>query len=106
MAVDLKASVRDEIDRPFYNVPRLDRNLNMVLSRQFLSQLDPQLRDAILGNAGTIISFRVGSTDAKILENEFHPEISITDPVNLPNYNIYLKLMVDERCPVCSARRR
>jgi hypothetical protein len=68
----------------------------MILAHQFLSQLDPQVRDAILGNAGTIISFRVGSTDAEILENEFHPEISITDLVNLPNYNIYQKLMVDE----------
>ncbi len=69
--------------------------LSMVLSHQFLTQLTPELQAAILGNVGSTIAFRVGAEDAEILEKEFHPEFSATDLVNLPNYSIYLKLMVD-----------
>ena len=43
---------------------------------------------------GTIISFRLGLADAEILEDEFKPEISALDLVSLPNYHIYLKLMI------------
>jgi hypothetical protein len=67
----------------------------MILSHQFTSQLDIQVRDAILGNVGSIISFRVGVPDAEILAKEFYPEVSEIDLINLPNYHIYLKLMVD-----------
>ena len=67
----------------------------LVLAHQYLSQLDAQVRDAIWGNAGTIICFRVGKADAQILEKEFPPELSATDLMSLSNYNIYLKLMVD-----------
>ncbi len=56
---------------------------------------DEQVRDAILGNAGTIISFRVGPSDAEILEREFYPEFRGEDFVNLPNHSIYLKIMVE-----------
>jgi DNA helicase HerA-like ATPase len=69
--------------------------LNLVLAHQFLGQLEPLIRDAILGNAGTLISFRLGATDAEVMEREFFPEFSAVDLVNLPNYRIYLKLMVD-----------
>src|SRR5215471_6082656 len=69
--------------------------VNMVLSHQYLSQLDPQVKDAILGNTGTIISFRLGLTDAEILAGEFYPEFSSKDLINLPNYHIYLRLMID-----------
>jgi len=69
--------------------------VNMILSHQYLSQLDPQVRDAILGNTGTIISFRLGLTDAEILAGEFYPFFSARDLINLPNYHIYLRLMID-----------
>lgn len=69
--------------------------LNLILAHQYLGQLPEQLRDAILGNVGTIISFRVGPADAEILEKEFYPEFSANDLLNLPNRNIYLKLMAD-----------
>jgi hypothetical protein len=69
--------------------------VNLILAHQYLSQLDLQVRDAILGNIGTIISFRIGLLDAEILENEFYPEFGATDLINLPNYSIYLKLMID-----------
>ncbi len=69
--------------------------VGLVLAHQYLSQLDEQVCDAILGNAGTIVTFRLGATDAEILEKEFTPEFRADDLVRLPNYNIYLKLMVD-----------
>jgi len=68
--------------------------VSLVLAHQYLSQLDDQVRDAILGNAGTMIAFRVGAENAEILEREFEPEFSATDLLSLPNYSIYLKLMV------------
>jgi hypothetical protein len=68
--------------------------VSLILAHQYLSQLDLQVRDAILGNVGTIISFRLGLADAEILENEFRPEISALDLIGLPNYHIYLKLMI------------
>jgi hypothetical protein len=69
--------------------------VGMILAHQYLSQLDLQIRDAILGNAGTIICFRVGLADAEILEKEFRPEFSALDLIGLPNYHTYLRLMVD-----------
>jgi len=73
--------------------------VNLILAHQYLSQLDPQVRDAILGNVGTIISFRLGLEDAEILAKEFYPHFTPTDLISLPNYHIYLKLMVDGKIP-------
>jgi len=70
-------------------------HVGLVLAHQYLTQIDEQVRDAILGNAGTIISFRVGPADAEILEKEFFPEFRAEDLVNLPNHDIYLKMMVE-----------
>lgn len=69
--------------------------LNLILAHQYLSQLDAQVRDAILGNIGTIIAFRIGLTDAELLESEFFPDFRAIDLINLPNYHIYVKLMID-----------
>jgi hypothetical protein len=70
-------------------------HLAQIFAHQFQGQLDPNVRDAILGNVGTIISFRLGLTDAEILEKEFYPVFSAKDLINLPNYQIYLRLMID-----------
>ena len=69
--------------------------LNLILSHQYLGQLDKKIRAAIFGNVGTIISFKVGVDDAEYLAREFHPVFNETDLINLPNYRIYLKLMVN-----------
>jgi DNA helicase HerA-like ATPase len=71
--------------------------LNLILAHQYLAQLDERLLAAILGNVGTIISFRIGPSDSDIIAQEFAPEFSATDLVSLPNYHIYLKLMIDGR---------
>src|SRR3989475_3418917 len=69
--------------------------VGMILAHQYLSQLDLQIRDAILGNVGTMIAFRLGLADAEILEKEFQPELSAIDLISLPNYHVYLKLMIN-----------
>jgi hypothetical protein len=69
--------------------------LSLVLAHQYLTQLEPNIKDAILGNVGTIIIFRIGATDAEIFASEFAPEFKLTDFTNLPNFHIYLKLMID-----------
>lgn len=67
----------------------------LILSHQHLSQVEPQIRDAILGNVGTHVSFRLGPADAEVLAEEFKPEISSIDLMNLPNHHVYVKLLVD-----------
>jgi hypothetical protein len=69
--------------------------LGLTLAHQHLQQLDPDIRSAVLGNAGTIISFRIGPEDALLLAREFQPKFDAFDLMNLPNYAIYLKLMID-----------
>jgi hypothetical protein len=69
--------------------------VGLVLAHQFMSQLDETVRDSILGNVGTMIAFLTGLTDALLLEKEFHPQFRASDLVSLPNYHIYLRLMID-----------
>jgi len=69
--------------------------LNLILSNQYLHQVDEKITRAILGNVGTMISFRVGTEDAKILSQELYPIFRQCDLVNLPAYGIYIKLMID-----------
>lgn len=77
--------------------------LNLTLANQYLGQLEEmtpsgrytKVRDAVFGNVGTIVCFRVGAEDAEFLEKEFLPEFTLDDLVNLGKYNIYLKLMID-----------
>lgn len=72
--------------------------LNLILAHQYIGQLvtdaSTLVRDAVFGNVGTMVTFRVGATDAAFLEKEFEPEFGVQDMVNLPNYHIYLKLLV------------
>ena len=73
--------------------------LALILAHQYVNQLifdgNTTVRDAIFGNVGTIVSFRVGAEDAEALEKEFEPVFTMNDIVNLPKYKMYLKLMID-----------
>ena len=69
--------------------------LNLTLAHQYIEQLDEKIRSAIFGNVGTIISFKIGVEDAKYLAKEFYPVFNEEDLINLSNYQIYLKLMID-----------
>jgi hypothetical protein len=69
--------------------------LGLTLAHQHLHQLDPDIRHAVLGNAGTLVAFRVGAEDATFLSRELQPTFSVEDLINLPNRHFYLKLMID-----------
>lgn len=73
--------------------------LNLTIAHQYIGQLvngqNTVVRDAVFGNVGTIISFRIGAADAEFLEKEFEPTFMMNDLVNLPKYNVYMKLMID-----------
>jgi hypothetical protein len=69
--------------------------LNLTIAHQYIEQLGDIVKAAVFGNVGTIICFRVGAEDAEFLEKEFEPYFDQTDLVNLPKYNVYLKLMID-----------
>ncbi|MFA7201391.1 MAG: type IV secretory system conjugative DNA transfer family protein [Candidatus Paceibacterota bacterium] len=73
--------------------------LSLIVAHQYIAQLEQdkntKVRDAIFGNVGTMISFRVGADDAEFLEKEFFEEFLASDFVNLPNAHIYARIMVD-----------
>jgi CxxC-x17-CxxC domain-containing protein len=69
--------------------------LALILAHQYIQQMDEGVRDAVFGNVGTHIIFRVGGYDAEVLEKEFSPEFTAQDIVNLGFATIYLKLMID-----------
>ena len=66
-----------------------------IMAHQYLGQLSAPIRDAVLGNVGTIICFRISYQDAKYMAQEFYPVFVAHDLISLENYHIYLKLMID-----------
>jgi hypothetical protein len=69
--------------------------LGMTLAHQYLNQLEPEILHAVLGNAGSLLTFRVGAEDAPLLAREMQPRFGEQDLVNLPNYRFHLRLMID-----------
>ncbi len=68
--------------------------LNLVVAHQFIAQLAEKIRDAVFGNVGSQIVFRVGAEDAKFLVKQFEPVFSENDLVNVDNFNALVKLLV------------
>lgn len=74
--------------------------LNLIIAHQYLSQMvdnkgKTTVRDAVLGNAGTMVSFRIGTEDAEILSKEFAPVFGAYDLINIEQYTAYIKLLID-----------
>ena len=69
--------------------------VGVTLCHQHTSQLDTAVRDAIFGNAGTILAFRTGASDGGFLAREFAPIFSESDFTGLPRYSLYLRLLID-----------
>lgn len=73
--------------------------LNLIFAHQYIGQLlteaNTKVRDSVFGNVGTLVTFRVGAADAEFLEKEFEPKFYSKDLVNLENYNVYLRLMIE-----------
>jgi len=67
------------------------------LANQYMAQIPPEVTQAILGNAGTVMTFAVGASDADILNKEFAEVFSPNDMVNLGNYQIATKMTIDGR---------
>ncbi|RLC37834.1 hypothetical protein DRH29_00240 [candidate division Kazan bacterium] len=69
--------------------------LDLIIAHQFMAQLDEKIRDAVLGNVGSMVAFRIGVQDSEWLSEEFAPDVSETDLINIENRNAYIKLMID-----------
>jgi len=69
--------------------------LNLTIAHQYIDQMSEEVRSAVFGNVGTMITFRVGAYDAEVLEKEFAPQFTAEDLVNLGMFQMYLKLMID-----------
>lgn len=69
--------------------------LDLIMAHQYMEQLEEEVLAAVIGNVGTMVTFRVGSSDAEILAKEFTPTFVEEDLVNLPKFQVYLKLMID-----------
>ncbi|MEM7206498.1 MAG: DUF87 domain-containing protein [Pseudomonadota bacterium] len=67
----------------------------LTLVNQYSHQMTIDVREAIFGNAGSLLAFRTGSDDARILEREFRGSIKARDVMSLPNYEMYVRLMID-----------
>ncbi len=68
--------------------------LNLIVANQFTTQLKDEVRDAVFGNVGSVVSFRVGTTDAEFLAKQFAPVFDIDDLQFLPNYNTVTRMMI------------
>lgn len=69
--------------------------LVLTVANQYIAQMEETVRDAVFGNVGSLISFRVGATDAAYLEKEFEPVFTQNDIINLDNQHIYLNMLIN-----------
>ena len=73
--------------------------MNLVMAHQYLGQLsqgqDTKIRDAVLGNVGTMVAFRIGVEDAEVLAKQFDPVFNEYDLVNIDRYHAYVRLLVN-----------
>jgi hypothetical protein len=73
--------------------------LNLIVANQYITQIDEKIRDAVFGNVGSVITFKVGNQDAQFLESIYAPIFDATDLVNLENVNAYVKLIYQGESP-------
>jgi hypothetical protein len=69
--------------------------VGLTMAHQYVGQLDEKVRDAILGNAGSVIAFRIGAEDAETLSEQFRGTFTGDDLACLPNHSIYIRMMAD-----------
>jgi len=69
--------------------------LGLAVAHQYIAQLDEKIRDSVFGNVGSVAAFRVGTEDAKWLEQQFSPVFEASDLMNIPNYHAYLRVLAN-----------
>lgn len=69
--------------------------LNLIVANQYISQIDEEVKNAVFGNVGTMISFRIGVSDANFLQHEFAPTFNEQDLTNIEKYHVYIKTIVN-----------
>ncbi len=69
--------------------------LNLVVANQFIGQMEEEVKNAIFGNVGTIMTFRTGVSDAQYLQHEYSPTFTEADILNVEKYNVYIKTIVN-----------
>ncbi|MDD9867939.1 MAG: type IV secretion system DNA-binding domain-containing protein [Candidatus Campbellbacteria bacterium] len=69
--------------------------LSLIIAHQFVGQMEDEIRDAVLGNVGTIVSFRIGPLDAELLEKAFANQVLQEDLINLGFKEIYTSISID-----------
>jgi hypothetical protein len=74
--------------------------LALTVANQFIGQVDEDVKNAIFGNVGTLMSYRVGVTDANYLAREFAPTFSEDDLLNIERYHVYIKTIVNNETVV------
>lgn len=73
--------------------------IGFILAHQYLHQLQTDIKNAVLGNIGTIICFKLGQADAKYMAQEFYPAFQTSDFTDLSHFHIYIKLLIDGKTP-------
>jgi hypothetical protein len=68
--------------------------LSLIVANQFISQIDEDVKNAVFGNVGTMVSFRLGVPDANFLQHEFSPTFNDHDLANIEKYHVYIKTIV------------
>ncbi|MDP1688982.1 MAG: type IV secretion system DNA-binding domain-containing protein [bacterium] len=68
--------------------------LNLIIAHQFVAQLTDKIRDAVFGNVGSMISFRIGVQDAEKIVKQFEPAFNQNDLINIDNLNAYARLLI------------
>lgn len=68
--------------------------LSLTVANQFIGQMEEEVKNAVFGNVGTLITFRVGVTDANYLQHEYQPTFNEIDLINIDKYNAYIKTIV------------
>lgn len=71
--------------------------LNLTVANQFLGQIEEDVKQAVIGNVGSLISFRVGVPDAQFLQSEFQPTFNEGDLTNVDRFNVFIKTIVNNQ---------
>jgi DNA helicase HerA-like ATPase len=69
--------------------------LGLTVAHQFIAQLEPRIKDAVFGNVGSLVTFRVGPEDGQFLEQQFGPTFAANDLMNTPNRTAYARVLAN-----------